>query len=241
MIPKVINYVWFGGPKSDKIKRCIDSWGRILPDWNIQEWSEKDFDFDSAPKLIKKYINKEKWAYVSDYYRAEALLKSPGFYLDTDMYMIRPIPNELRSYEIVACIESDNLVNTGVLGVSDTKYACNFLHNLMNYYESSTRIEMSPYVLTPILKQILHLDNSYLFNRAKRYNYHELVSILSHDYFYPCHWTTGSKPKYKPKLTDNTICIHEWTGSALSKDHFTASFEYHYRELITKYLKENDL
>lgn len=43
MIPKIIHYCWFGGsPKNEKIRFCMESWKKVLPDYEIREWSEKD-------------------------------------------------------------------------------------------------------------------------------------------------------------------------------------------------------
>jgi mannosyltransferase OCH1-like enzyme len=47
MIPKTIHYCWFGrGPMSDLNRRCIDSWRRMLPDYEIVEWNEDNADLD---------------------------------------------------------------------------------------------------------------------------------------------------------------------------------------------------
>ena len=45
MIDKVIHYCWFGGnQKSDLINRCIESWKKYCPDYQIIEWNESNFD-----------------------------------------------------------------------------------------------------------------------------------------------------------------------------------------------------
>lgn len=66
MIPKVIHYCWFGGnEKPDIVKQCIESWRNFCPDWEIQEWNEKNFDVMSVPYMREAYEMK-KWAFVSD-------------------------------------------------------------------------------------------------------------------------------------------------------------------------------
>ena len=38
MIPKVIHYCWFGrGPKNELALKCIESWKKFLPDYEIKE------------------------------------------------------------------------------------------------------------------------------------------------------------------------------------------------------------
>ena len=44
MIPKIIHYCWFGSDKSGKIRRQIESWKKLLPDYEIREWNEQNFD-----------------------------------------------------------------------------------------------------------------------------------------------------------------------------------------------------
>ena len=67
MIPKTIHYCWFGGnEKSDFIKKCIDTWKAKLPDYEIIEWNESNFDVNICDFTKKAYKNK-KWAFVADY------------------------------------------------------------------------------------------------------------------------------------------------------------------------------
>ena len=91
MINKVIHYCWFGGnPKSDLINRCIESWKKYCPDYEIIEWNEKNFDIDSN-KFVKEAYEARKWAYVSDYIRAYAIYNYGGIYLDTDVLVVESI------------------------------------------------------------------------------------------------------------------------------------------------------
>lgn len=85
MIPKIIHYCWFGrNEKSDFIKKCICSWKIHLPDYEIVEWNEDNFDIDTNV-FTKEAYSKKKWAFVSDYVRAYALYNAGGIYLDTDV------------------------------------------------------------------------------------------------------------------------------------------------------------
>ena len=88
MIPKVVQYCWFGGKKKTKlIKDCIKSWKRYLPDYKIIEWNEKNSDL-AHPFVIEAYKLK-KWAFVSDYIRLKVLYDFGGIYLDTDMMVLK--------------------------------------------------------------------------------------------------------------------------------------------------------
>jgi hypothetical protein len=85
MIPKIIHYCWFGNnPKTQLINYCIESWKKYLPDYEIVEWNESNFNIDENQFVKSAYKNK-KWAFVSDYVRAYALYNHGGIYLDSDV------------------------------------------------------------------------------------------------------------------------------------------------------------
>ena len=45
MIPKIIHYCWFGGNPLPPIAiECIASWKKYLPEYEIKEWNERNFD-----------------------------------------------------------------------------------------------------------------------------------------------------------------------------------------------------
>ena len=88
---KKIHYCWFGGKKLPRtVKECIRTWKKILPDYEIIEWNEQNFDINICPFVKQAYENK-KWAFVSDYARLYALYENGGIYLDTDVELIKPL------------------------------------------------------------------------------------------------------------------------------------------------------
>ena len=84
MIPKIIHYCWFGGEKPGKVLKCIESWKRCLPDYEIIEWNSENFDVFALPYTSEAYKAK-KYAFVSDVARVKALYEYGGIYLDTDV------------------------------------------------------------------------------------------------------------------------------------------------------------
>lgn len=89
MIPKVINYCWFGGnPLPASAQKCIASWRKYLPDYEIKEWNESNFDVNIIPYTAEAYKAK-KYAFVSDYARFWILYRYGGLYFDTDVEVIR--------------------------------------------------------------------------------------------------------------------------------------------------------
>ena len=89
MIQKVIHYCWFGRNPLPKIAvRCIESWKKFLPDYEIKEWNEDNFDVNIIPYTAEAYKEK-KYAFVSDYARFWILYNYGGLYFDTDVEVIR--------------------------------------------------------------------------------------------------------------------------------------------------------
>ena len=85
MIPKKIHYCWFGNaPKSDLILKCIDSWKKYLPEYEICEWNESNYDVNCCAFSKDAYCAK-KWAFVSDVARLKILYEHGGIYIDTDV------------------------------------------------------------------------------------------------------------------------------------------------------------
>ena len=91
MIPKVIHYCWFGrGEKPALALKCIESWKKFLPDYEIKEWNEDNFDVNIIPYTAEAYKAK-KYAFVSDYARFWVLYNYGGIYFDTDVEVIKPM------------------------------------------------------------------------------------------------------------------------------------------------------
>ena len=91
MIPKKIHYCWFGrNPLPESAKKCIASWHKFFPDYEIKEWNEDNFDVNIIPYTAEAYKAK-KYAFVSDYARFWILYKFGGLYFDTDVEAIRPM------------------------------------------------------------------------------------------------------------------------------------------------------
>ena len=113
-IPKVIHYCWFGGNElSQKAVKCMESWKKYCPDWEIKEWNEQNYDVEKIPYIRDAYKEK-KWAFVSDYVRLDVVWQYGGIYLDTDVELIKPLDFFLEE-EVFFALEKKNLcINTGL-------------------------------------------------------------------------------------------------------------------------------
>lgn len=88
MIPKIIHYCWFGGkPLPKSAIKCINSWKKFFPDYEIKEWNESNFDVYMMPFTREAY-EAQKYAFVSDVARFWILYNEGGLYFDTDVEVI---------------------------------------------------------------------------------------------------------------------------------------------------------
>ena len=87
-IPNTIHYCWFGGnPLPPLAEKCIASWKKYLPNYDIKRWDESNFDVNSIP-YTKQAFAAGKYAFVSDYARFWILYNYGGIYFDTDVELI---------------------------------------------------------------------------------------------------------------------------------------------------------
>lgn len=114
MTPKIIHYCWFGNANMSTMhRRCIESWKKYCPDYEIRLWNEHNSDIDN--EYCRQAIAQRKWAFVSDWVRFDALYKHGGIYFDTDLELIRPIDALLPHRQCVLGYESKKSIGTAFL------------------------------------------------------------------------------------------------------------------------------
>ncbi len=99
MIPKTIHYCWFGrNPKPKLALKCMKSWKKYCPDYEIIEWNEDNFDISACPLYVRQAYAEKKWAFVTDYVRLKVVYDHGGIYLDTDVELRKPLTPLLDCY-----------------------------------------------------------------------------------------------------------------------------------------------
>ena len=113
MIPRKIHYCWVGGnPLTPLAEKCIASWRKYCPDYEIIRWDESNYDFFKHPYMKQAYEAK-KWGFVPDYARLDIIRQHGGIYLDTDVEAIKPL-DSLLQHRFYAGFESSQSVNLGL-------------------------------------------------------------------------------------------------------------------------------
>ena len=205
MIPKKIHYCWFGrGEKPRLAKRCIASWKKYCPDYEIIEWNEDNFDINTNEYTKWCYENK-KYAFLSDYVRLLVVYRHGGIYFDTDVELIRN-PDFLLKNQAFFGFESNEYVNTGVgFGAKVGNIAVNQMINKYDpLLDGKHGVIGCPKLNTEALVKLgLKRDGSYQgFSWG---------TVYPKEYFNPYESTTGVLNK-----TENTVSIHWYIGSCLT-------------------------
>ena len=212
MIPKTIHYCWFGkAPMSDLNKRCIDSWRRVMPDYQIKEWNETNSPLDNA--YSQRAYAKNLWAKLSNYVRLHALDAEGGIYFDTDVEVIKsfaPLLHQKCFVGFQAEEEQVDWVNNAVLGAQPGhQFLKHGMELTRELFAETGEFYISPRVTTAILKEM----------GLKEYGLQEIneVTVYPAEYFYPYPWFGKFSPDC---IKDNTYSIHYWEGSWLKKEQY---------------------
>jgi mannosyltransferase OCH1-like enzyme len=147
MIPKTIHYCWFGNnEKGDEILECIESWKKTCPDFEIKEWNEINFPFETFSFAARMYDEK-KWAFVADYARLHVLESEGGFYLDTDMLLLQSL-SPLAEKTCVLGEESQGVISAGMIGVAPHHP---FIQKCRDFYDANAdKVITIPRVLSQV-------------------------------------------------------------------------------------------
>lgn len=205
MIPKVIHYCWFGGKELPKeAVKCIESWKKFCPDYEIIEWNENNFDVKSNQYVFEAFQSK-KWAFITDYVRLYVLVKYGGFYMDTDVELIKSL-NSLLDYHAVSGFENNHSIHTGLM-------ACEkgfpLFDELLHEYDDIHFIKNDGSLdLTTNVERITNTCKKYGLILNDSLQIISNFTLLPHDYLCPKDHSTG-----RIHLTKNTICIHHFAGS----------------------------
>ena len=205
-IPKILHYCWFGGkPKPPLAEKCIRSWRKFCPDFEIREWNESNFDLEQVPAYVRQAYEAGRWAFVTDYVRLRALTEVGGVYLDTDVEIVRPLEPFLK-HEAFAGFEHLERVQTGVLAC---RKGFPLFQEFLAYYDTAvfrrpdgsmdttTNVE----ILTGICRK-----KGLVFNDA--FQVVDGLAVYPREVFFLFVYDT-----MKLKKTRKTVTIHWFSGS----------------------------
>ena len=209
-IPKKLHYMWLGNkPLSDRLKKCIDSWKKYCPDYEIIEWNEDNYDIGKHPYMKQAYDVKA-YGFVPDYARLDILYNEGGLYIDTDVEIKRNIDSLL--YQEAFCgVEKWQVINFG--GLSGAVKGHSMVKKFLDAREDI-------FFLDPDGKQNRNtcgfydtkvaIDEGYKINGETQ----DVggMNIYAYDYFHPYDYMSGILNE-----TKHTYSVHWFNGGWLDE------------------------
>lgn len=206
MIPKIVHYCWFGGKElPESAKRCIASWRKFLPGYEIKEWGEGNYDVRTTRYTTEAY-ERRKWAFVSDYARFDILYREGGLYFDTDVELIRPIDDIIERGAFMG-MEENGLVAPG-LGLGAEAGMEVYKAVLDHYREACFVNERGEQIEGTVVGHTTGVLEGLGYKKGEGLQQVGGVWIYPSDYFNPLDNATG-----RLYVTDNTRAIHWYDRS----------------------------
>jgi hypothetical protein len=231
MIPKIINYVWLSNDeKPEMIQKCINTWKKILPEYEIREWKSDDFDFSCFPVFVQEAYSKKKWAFVTDYLRLYILYNFGGIYLDSDIFIKKSVdefldngffsfveyhPNGFKPYCDLVDKMGNPLTDKHIPGLciqaafmgAEKKHP--FVKSCMDYYENIHYInENGTYY-----EDIIAPDIYALCARKFGFKYKDELQLLDNRVkLYPSAYVAGSLSEIQNGNYAVHCCAGSWRG-----------------------------
>lgn len=194
MIPKKIHYCWFGGgSKPAEVLNYIEGWKEVMPDFEIIEWNEDNFDVNMM-QFTREAYEKKKYAFVSDVARLWALSEEGGLYFDTDIEAVKSF-SDLLTEPIIIGYEYKDRIGTGVIGCEkNNQLIAGFLNTYRNkpFINDDGSFNMKP---NPFLLSQYAQENDFDFK------------VYPMEYFCAKDYVTKRIHK-----TDNSYCVHHFSG-----------------------------
>lgn len=209
MIPKIIHYCWFGGKTlPSDVMKCIETWKKYCPDYEIKRWDESNFNVNSHPFMRAAYEAKA-WAFVSDYARLKVVYDNGGIYLDTDVELLKNLDFLLENQCYIGIQQPETLCTTG-LGFGAEKQNP-VVGEMMKCYDSISFSNQEkntfacPWLNDKVIRSFGIVNDSEI-------TYLESVTVYPSRFFDPI--STGNT---KNLFCDETVSIHHyaatWTGN----------------------------
>lgn len=209
MIPKKIHYCWFGGKEMpNEVKKCIETWKKYCPNYELIKWDETNFDINSHP-FVKAAYEAKAWAFVSDYARLRVIYDNGGIYLDTDVELLKNLDFLLDNQSYIGVQQDGHLCNTGLgYGASKTNPV---VEAMLKMYDSlDFSLERKAELACPNLNHAVLKELGYQYSEKIWQN--DMVTV------YPCRYFDPIAPGETQNLfCEDTVSIHHyaasWTGT----------------------------
>ena len=209
MIPKKIHYCWFGNnPMPKSLKKCLKSWEKQCPDYDIIKWDESNFDIN-CNQFIRDAYDSKAWAFVSDVARLMIIYHYGGIYLDTDVELLKPLDSLLDCDAFFGFQQADDQINTGLcFGAKENN---RIIKEMIDEYSNlAFDLENKENLICPILNTKVAFRNGFQVS--------DKIQNINNVFVYPAKYFDPIAPgKSKDLLSEESISIHHYSATWTSK------------------------
>lgn len=205
-IPKIIHYIWLGGkPLPELVNKCIESWKKYCPDFEIKRWDESNLDLNKY-EFAKTAYQEKKYAFASDVFRFDILKEYGGIYMDVDVELIKPIDKFLEN-SLFLGFEGGQTIAPGLIMGAEKNHK--ILNDMLEIYKNTKFDVNDTKNLTICVFTTKYLKEKFgLKEKDICQDLEGDVKVYSSDYFCPYNNITN---QYKE--TENTVSIHWYNAS----------------------------
>lgn len=209
MIEKKIHYCWFGGKELPELaKKCIASWKKYCPDYEIIEWNENNYDL-CKNEYVKYTYEHKLYAFLTDYVRLDVVYEEGGIYLDTDVELLKPI-DDLLSCKAFMGMEAVGQINTGLIFGAIRNHP--FIKENKLYYEEQLFLdEQENFKRVNCVSITTRLLRKYKFEDKNEIQKLKDIIVYPTEYFCPLDYASNIL-----NITKNTYSIHWYSGAWLN-------------------------
>ncbi len=189
------------------VKKCIASWRKFCPDYEIKEWNESNFDVHCHPFMSAAY-NAKKWAFVSDYARLRIIFENGGIYFDTDVELLKNIDDLLKYDSFIGVQQTGKYVTTG-LGFGAAA-GSNMIEEMLREYDSVSFSEDNlKDMACPLLNMKPFVRHGYVYSDG-------IQQIKDTVVFPPRYFDPIAPGDAENLMCSETISIHHYSATWLS-------------------------
>ena len=234
MIPKIIHFCWLSGdPYPPKISRCLSSWKKYLPDYEVLLWDTKRFDLNSSI-WVKQAFEKKKYAFAADYIRFYALYHIGGIYLDSDVEILKCF-DDLLDLPYFIGAEKAQTPEAAIIGAEK---GCDWIKQCLDYYnnrpfinvDGTLNIQTVPDIM---IKQIEQLKPIHVLSLEDSLNIRKLDMKKEVLEFNDAFFSPKVFDSREVEITPYTYAIHHYQNSWFSPK---AKAYYRFRAFMVKML-----
>ncbi len=217
MIPKIIHLCWLSGDAYPaKIAKCLKTWEKVLPDYEVMLWDTNRFDLNSS-QWVRQAFESKKYAFAADYIRFYALYHYGGIYMDSDVEVLKRF-DEFLDLPYFIGAEKAQTPEAAIMGAEK---GCDWVGQCMKYYENrpfiksdgSMDIRKLPEIMFEQIGKlkpfrVLSLEDSL---NIRSFDMQKEFLILNDAFFSPKVFDSR-----EVEITPHTYCIHHYQNSWFS-------------------------